>query len=317
MAGGIQSQVNGVQAPAVAGDYADSNPRFRALGGPGGLVTGTLGVTVGRFAWLNQSSIDPDNAATIVNNFPSPGLPGVAPDGFVSRPDAPAIITTYLADATMLIQPGSPVPLWSSGGYWCKNDGSTQALYNQKAYADLATGKVSFAASGAASTVGITGSIAAATWSASSSQIAGNVLTAGGTITGTIAVGSVLTSGGSGNVVAQLSGTPGGAGSYALSVGEQSVAAGTSVGGSYGTLTVTVGSGIEVGALLGSNGATVAAGTYVTALGTGSGGLGTYIVNATQTVGSGTMTTSTNVETKFYAKSSGLAGELVKISSVL
>src|SRR5580698_10557666 len=104
MPGGVQAQVNGVPAPAVAGDFASANyNQYSVLSGPGGLVAGSAGVRVGAFGWLSQQSIDPDNAATIVNSFGS----GV-PDGFVSRPDSPAIITIYLADSTMLIQQGSP-----------------------------------------------------------------------------------------------------------------------------------------------------------------------------------------------------------------
>ena len=85
--GGFQTAVSGVPSPGVVGDFADSNPRQRVLGGPGGLVSGggayganaPIGASsagsaiVGRFGWLSQQAIDPDNAATIVNSFYSPG----------------------------------------------------------------------------------------------------------------------------------------------------------------------------------------------------------------------------------------------------
>ena len=48
---------------------------------------------------------------------------------------------------------------------------------------------------------------------------------------------------------------------------------------------------------------------------TGAGGAGTYGTNLTGTGGSGTITFNVNVETKFYARSSGNAGELVKITN--
>jgi hypothetical protein len=69
----------------------------------------------------------------------------------------------------------------------------------------------------------------------------------------------------------------------------------------------------QVGSVLSGSGVTT--GTTITAFGTGAGGLGTYIVDTTQTAGSTTITGTTNVETKFICVSQGLAGELVKITS--
>lgn len=315
--GGIQTSVGGVPAPAVAGDFASANwNRYSVLSGPGGLVAGSAGVFVGRFGWLSDLFVDPDNAAQIVNSFGA----GV-PDGFVSRPDSPAIITTYLADSTMLIQQGSPVPLKSGGDFWVKNDGSTQAIVGQKAYANLANGQVSFAATASAATAAFTGAIAANTTVAAISMtgsIAGNVLTVTAVSTGTLYPGTILT-GPAGiasgtTVLAQLSGTPGGVGTYALSIPEQTVASGTVVG-TYGILTVSaVSSGtIALGGIVGG----ASAGTIITAFGTGTGGTGTYIVNNTQTVGSTSLTSTTNAETKWIARSSGAPGELVKISEIL
>lgn len=342
-AGGIQTQVNGVPAPGVAGDFADSNPGFRVVSGPGGLVSGGTAygtqpsafvagasgtAVVGRFGWLSQQAIDPDNEGTIVNSFWSPGagmqsaitgLNGLnAPNGFISRPDSPAVITAYLADATMVIQEGAPVPLWAGGRtFWVKNDGATMALNGQKAYADLATGKASFAASGAASTATFTGSIAAGSWSGTGS-ISGNVLTIG-SITGTVAVGSAVSYSGSPsglNIVTQLSGTAGGAGTYALNISELTVAAGTAITGTYGVLTVASGltGTVEIGGLV--TGSTTSAATYVTGFGTGSGGTGTYYLNNTQTVGSASLASTTNVETNWICVTQGGAGELVKITTV-
>ena len=345
LAGGIQTQVNGVPAAGIAGDFADSNPGFRVLAGPGGLVSGgsTYGVQpaainpatggtaiVGRFGWLSQQAIDPDNAATIVNSFYTPGggmaaaRTGVngagAPDGFISRPDSPAIITTYLADGTMVIQEGGQVPLWAGGrGFWVVNNGSGQATVGQKAYASLANGQASFAATGTPGTATVTGAVAAETWSGTGS-INGNVMTIG-SVTGTIPPGATVSYSGSPSglaIVAQLSGTAGGAGTYALNIGELSVASGTAISGTYGLLTVSaVTSGtLEIGALLTDAGPTLTAGTQITGLGTGSGGTGTYYVNLTQTVGSETITATMNVETPWIARSSGGPGELVKISTI-
>jgi hypothetical protein len=320
MPAGVQSQVNGVPAPAVAGDFASANfNRYSVLSGPGGLVAGSAGVRVGAFGWLSQQSLDPDNAATIVNSFGS----GV-PDGFVSRPDSPAVIVLYLADSTMLIQTGFPVPLHSGGDFWVVNNGSGQALVGQKAYAALGTGLVSFAATGSAATSSSTSAtVAAGTWSATGS-ITGNVMTVGA-VTGTygVVVGSVVSGGASGTtVVAQLTGTAGAAGTYAVSIGEQAVASGTSLSGTFGVLTVggTITGSIGVGALAAGSG--IPTGSVVTTTATqnsaftGAGGAGTYGTNLTGTGGSGTITFTTDVETKWIARSSGGAGELVKISEI-
>lgn len=337
MSGGIQAAVNGVPAPGVAGDFASTNPRSRVLGGPGGLVSGgaafganaLLGgssagsAIVGRFGWLSQQALDPDNAATIVNSFWSPGggMPtsitgsnGLgAPDGFISRPDSPSIITIYLADSTLAIQEGAPVPLWASGDYWCVNNGSGQALVGQKAYANLSNGQVSFAASGAPATATATSwSIAAETWT-STASVAGNIMTV--TAGANIYPGVVCTAGAVGMVLAQLSGTPQGAGTYLLSVGEQAVAS-TTISGTYGLLTLTTVSvgNFGIGTLL--SGTSVASGSFVTAFITGTGGSSSTAVTLTATASSGNLTGNTNVETPFTARSSGAAGELVKISRI-
>lgn len=320
MSNGVQSQVSGVPAPAVAGDFASANTnRFSVLSGPGGLVAGAAGVRVGAFGWLSQQSLDPDNAATIVNSFGS-----TVPDGFVSRPDSRALITTYLADSTMLIQNGSAVPLHSGGDFWVVNNGATQALVGQKAYAALNTGLASFAVTGAPATASSTSTtVAAGTWSATGS-ITGNVMTVG-TVTGTygVVVGSVVSGGASGTVVVtQLTGLPGAAGTYAVSIPEQAVAAGTSLSGTFGVLTVggTITGSIGLNALVAGTG--IPTGSILTTSATqnsaftGAGGAGTYGSNLTASGGSGTITFTTDVETKWIARSSGGAGELVKISEV-
>lgn len=309
MSGGFQTQVNTQPAPGVAGDFASANPRFTVDAGAGGLVAGLNGVTIARFAWASMSDLDSDNAASIVNNNGSG-----APTGFVGRQQQ-GLITTYLADASMTIPEGFPVTLFNGGDFWAKNDGAAQALPGMKVYADLSTGKISFAATGSAATAALTGAIAAGTFSVTGS-INGNVLTVTAVGSGTVEIGAAIsgTNVASGTtVVSQLSGTAGGIGTYAVSIPGQS-AASTTISGTYGTLTVSaVSSGIiEVGGAVGGSGVT--AGTVITALGTGTGGTGTYIVNNTQTVTSESLTSTTNVETKFYAMSSGAAGELVKIS---
>ncbi len=303
------NQVNVAQAPAVEGDFASSNPRFSYDAGPGGLVAGPNGVTVGRFAWVSYSGIDADNAPTIANNN------GVGPvAGFVHR-EQQGLITTFLAEASMLIPAGLGVNLSTGGDFWVKNTGAGEALPGQFAYANYATGAVTFAAAAAAPTASATGSIAASTFSVTGS-IAGNVLTVTAVGSGTVVPGATISGTGvttATQIVSQLSGTPGGIGTYAVSIPEQTVAS-TTISGTYGTFTAASGlSGLFIvgGNLSGTN---VVAGTQITAFGTGTGGLGTYIVNNNTVVSSTTITETLAAQTKWVAMSAGAQNELVKIS---
>lgn len=306
----FQTSVNVQPAPAVAGDFASTNPRWSVDAGPGGLVAGPNGVTVGRFAWLNYQYPDANGAPAVVNNYGSGTIAGIVPRR------QQALITTYLAEGSNVIPGGFGVSLHSGGDFWVKNEGSTQALPGQKAYADFTNGAASFAATGSAATASVTGPIAAGTGSFTGS-ITDNVLTVTAVGSGVAVVGGILSGTGVATgtqIVAQLSGTAGGIGTYAVSIPGQS-AASTTISETYGTLTVSaVSSGtLKVGAVLSGSGVT--AGTTITALGTGTGGTGTYIVQTTQTAGSTTVTATSNVETKFIAMSAGAPGELVKISS--
>jgi hypothetical protein len=312
---GFQTTVGVQPAPAVAGDFASANPRWNVLAGPGGLVAGVAGVTVGRFAWLSSSAIDQDNAPTILNSF---GSGPVA--GFIGRHQQ-ALITDYLADSGMRIPKGFGVTAYSGGDFWAQNDGASavvaSVLTPQYAYANLADGRVSFAAANSAATAsGSTSTVAAATFSATGT-ITGNVLTVSAVGSGSIYPGSTIsgTNVASGSqIVAQLSGTPGGVGTYAVSIGEQAVAS-TTISGTYGLLTIggTVTGTFATGGLISGTG--TSAGTYITAPISGSGGAGTYAVNNNAAVSSTAISATTNVQTKFFAMSSGAPGELVKITS--
>jgi len=92
-------------------------------------------------------------------------------------------------------------------------------------------------------------------------------------------------------------------------------ASATSITGTGGVLTIggTVTGTYAVGDLV--TGAGINAGTYITALGTGTGGAGTYYLNQSQTITSQAINANAATETKFYALSVGQPGELVKMSS--
>jgi len=303
----FQQVVNTQPAPGVAGDFASANPRWTALAGPGAFVAGPNGVTVGTFAWQDEAG----NGT--VNNY-SPN--GIAPTGFVHRSQQ-ALITLYLAEASSVIPQGFPVVLFSGGDFWVKNAGSNEVAIGMKAYASLSTGAINFAATGNPTTgASVTGSIAASTASVTGS-IAGNVLTVTGVTSGTLVTGAILSGANvaSGTqITSQISGTAGGIGSYYVSIPEQTVAS-TTITATYGTLTVTsVASGaLALGDTLTGTGVT--AGTYIAQLGTGTGGAGTYFVSPSQTVASETLTVAANIETKWFAMSTGAAGELIKMSS--
>ncbi len=307
----FQTAVGIMPAPAVAGDFADSNPRYTYDAGPGGLVAGPSGVTVGRFAWTT-SPLDADNAAAIANNY---GTGQVA--GFVHRAQQ-GLFTQYLQEATLIVPAGFPITLFTGGGFWVTNAGAGEALVGMKAYASLATGAVTFAASGAPTTnaSGSASSVAAET-SAFTGSINDNLLTVSAVSSGTIYPGTTIsgTNVASGTqIVSQASGTTGGVGTYYVNIPDQTVAGGTSISGTYGLLTVggTVTGAFIVGGVISGTGVTT--GTELTAFVSGSGGAGTYVVNNNTVVSSTAISQQGNVETKWYAMSAGPAGAIVKIS---
>lgn len=307
----FQTAFNTVPAPAVEGDFADSNPRFFVPAGPGGLVAGPLGLTVGRFAWLAPSPLDPNGTPVFANNFGSG-----PPAGFVHR-EQQGLLTIYLAETSLFIPPGFGVTLFNGGDMWVKNNGLTEALYDQFVYANYADGKASFAAAAAGAVASATGSIAANTGSFTGS-IAGNVLTITAVGSGVVVPGGTLSGTGVATgtkVVAQLTGTAGGVGTYSVNIPEQTVAS-TTISETYGTFTAAsalVGL-FGIGDLLTGTGITVP--TTITALGTGTGGLGTYIVDVNTVVSSTTITAGLSYQTRWKARSTGLPGELVKMSTV-
>ena len=107
---GFPSQVNVVQAPAIAGDFASSNPRFTVLNGPGDLVAGPNGLTMGLFAWGSPAGFDQTSGETDAFSYANNFGPN-APTGFVARHFGDALTTTFLANSSLLINPGLEVTL--------------------------------------------------------------------------------------------------------------------------------------------------------------------------------------------------------------
>ena len=314
----FQSLVYTRPAPAVVGDFHSNNPYAIYSAGPGGLVAGPSGLTVGRFAWLSNSTQDWDGGAAIANNF---GSGPVA--GFVHRQQQ-GLITQYLLDNGLVVPPGFAASLVTLGDLWIKNEGTTEAVQGQYAYANYSSGAASFGAAGSppAGGTSTTSTVAAGTATVVGS-LTGNLLVVTSVTSGTLYPGSLISAGALAGtqIVSQISGTVGGIGIYAVNIGEQSVASGTSFTTTYGLLTVS-------GAITGTwslgqlvTGGTVAAGSYIWANSgngaalTGAGGAGTYVINTNTAASSAALAAASAVQTKWFALSSALPGELVKATA--
>jgi hypothetical protein len=307
----FQTQVNSGPAPGVPGGFCDGSPRASVDAGPGGLVAGAS-LYAARFAWTTNPP-DGDGTPSVANSFGSGPIAGFC----MNLHDS--VITDFLAETSMKILPGTAVTLMKAGGFWIVNDGATQATKGMVAYANYTTGKASFAAPGAnPGAASVTGSIAASSASITGS-ITGDRMAVTAVGSGTVVPGASVSGTGVATgtqVVSQISGTPGGIGIYEVNIPEQTAPSGT-LTLAYGTLTVSaVGSGVvAVGDTVA--GASVTAGTVINAAGTGTGGVGTYFVTPNTVVSSTTLTLGANVQTKWACMSSGLPGEMVKITNHL
>ena len=323
MPGGFQTSVGANLAPAVAGDFASANPRSTYPAGPGGLVAGAGGVQVGLFAWIVPAPVDIDGTGQQVLNS---GALGGYPAGIIPRTQQ-GLITQYLDNADQGIPAGLQLEVLTGGDIWVKNDGTTAAEVGMKAYADNANGKASFGPSGSPTTGGSSNSASIAAGSATfTGSINGNILTVTGTGGGAIVIGGTIggAAGSAGGdivpvgaqIVSLLTGTLGAANSTYLIAAPPSNVTSTTIVENYGILTVggTITGTFTVGDRLSGTGVTTAD-SFIVSLGTGSGGAGTYNVNKSQTVASGTIAAAANTETRWVAVSGGLPGDLVKISA--
>lgn len=297
---GFPRVVNVQAAPAVLGDFCDSNPRSTVDNGAGGFVAGPNGLSVGLFAWA-----DPTNL--LLNNYGDG-----APTGFIHR-DQQALITAFLGEVSLTIPQGYQATAFNAGGFWAYNSGLATSAIGQSAYANNSNGSVTF---GSAPTgASVTGAIAANT--ATSGAIAQNTftgsisattLTVTAVATGALAPGQTLAGTNvdpATTIVSQTSGTTGSTGVYVVSV-EQNIAS-EAMTASGGTLTIagTVTGVFAVGQTI--TGAGIAAGTTITNLISGAGGVGTYAVSVAQTVASEAVTASGGVLTVSAVASGALA----------
>lgn len=286
---GFPRQVNVQNAIAVEGDRASANPNlYSIIAGVGAFIAGLQGLTIGAFAWA-------DPTFTFLNSF------GAGPvTGFIAREGLRADIVTPgpgYPDSSQTILGGSYISAFSSGDFYVRNNGSTTSVVGQKAYAYNTSGLVSFAATGTPPT---SGSATGATLSKIVSASTGGALPVANTATGSISgqvltvsavgAGSVLAGGvgqtvaGSGVVpgtaiVAQLSGTAGGAGTYSVNISQNAVSTALTLSGGGLTLTGSNTSGVFAPGMT-ISGTNIPTGTTILAYGTATaGGAGTYLVN--------------------------------------
>lgn len=271
---GFQKQVNLTPAPAVAGDFASSNPRATVLAGPGGLVAGALGVTVGKFAWVDDDGVT-------VQSF---GTATKGPNGFVHR-EQQALIQQYLAESGMNIPVGFPVVLHNEGDFWAKLAGDNAATIGAAIYADYSNGDVcAVAAPAGASVTAVLGSTntaaLGATFTASADTDATRLVVT--SVTGLISVGDTVSGTGitaGTTILSQVSGTTGGAGTYQLSAANTASAATVTAFGKIMKTTSTTGL-ISVGDTV-SGGAGFPVGATVVSQVSGTpGGAGVYELSA-------------------------------------
>ena len=205
----FQSQVNLYPAPAIAGDFASSNPRSAVVAPESGFVIGAAGVTVGRFGWIQSDGV------TVLNSGTG------KPDGFVHR-EQQANITTFLAESGNVMVGGQPVTLMKTGDYYTTSNGGS-AVLREKVYAKLQDGSTRFEATASPP--------ASASFTASQST---TTLTVTAVASGALSVGDLVTqaTGSAAYITAQLTGTAGGTGTYTLSV-SQTVSSGSATATSY------------------------------------------------------------------------------------
>lgn len=299
---GFQKTVNSQQAPAVAGDFASANPRASVLAGEGGLVAGFGGVTVGKFAW-----VDPADGKTVYSH----GVTNVAPSGFVHR-EQQSLITAYLGESSNLVPAGFGVTLHNEGDFWALLTGANAAAIGDAIYADSSTGDVlAKAAPTAKAATGSDGATFTATGTGTS--------LAASAVTGLISIGDTVAGTGvpaGTTIVAQVSGTTGGAGTYTTSQATTiSAATATAYGNKLNVSAVSAGV-LEVGDVVSGTG--IPSGATITGQISGAtGGVGVYTISAPATAyaASTVLTVAAGVLTAWKAQSNAAVGELVKIST--
>lgn len=211
---GFQAQVNQYPAPGVEGSFASNNPMSNAIAGAGAFVVGQYGATVARFVW------SPD-LVTLYNTGNAAANVGV-PIGFLAN-EQQGLNTVFLSPAGMTMTPGAMAEPFTRGDFWAKVSAASTGI-NQKAFANLNTGAVYPAATGAPPQT-----------FAGTASFATNVMTVVTETSGTITLGTLITSAGvaAGTYVSGYGTGNGSTGTYTLSTAPGTIATQAATGTAY------------------------------------------------------------------------------------
>ena len=276
--GSFQTRVNLYNPLGVAGDFASANPRATALTPDGGaLIAGPKGVTIGKFAWVESDG-------RTVNNYASGA---VKPTGFVHR-DQQSLLTQYLQAAGTLIPPGFPVTLMVAGDFLATDLGPSSMVSGSAIYAGYADGGIYSAAPTGASVTATIGSTNTGSLGSTNTASLGATFTASAgspdtqlvvtSVTGLISIGDTVSGTGitpGTTILSQVSGTPGGAGTYNLSAANTALAATVTSFGNVIDVTASTGL-ISIGDTVSGSGGFPTGATIQSQVSGTTGGIGVY-----------------------------------------
>ena len=284
----FQATVNRQPAPAVAGDFASANPRYSYDAGPGALVAAPEGVTVGRFAWV-------DAANRVAANYPvAPGKPA----GIIHR-EQQALITGFLAETSNLIPAGMGVTITAAGDMWMTLAGGSSVVVGSAIYAGYSDGKMYSSLPTASSFTGSIGGVVTASLGCSftgtgSADVSSQPIWWFG---GGIYVGDVISGTGvpvGTTILAQLSGTTNGNGTYQTSASTTSSGDALTATSTHMKVTAVASGTLQPTDVL--SGTNVAVGTAIVSQESGTAGsTGVYVVSGDTSFASTTVTSLSTV----------------------
>jgi hypothetical protein len=255
----FQKTINNTQAPGVAGDFASTNPFSSITAAPGALVAPAGGLTVGNFFWVGPLG---QTSQSFVNGWQI---------AFLGRNEQ-ALIVEFLGESTLVVPEGFMVTGFNGGDFWANF--ANGATAGAGVFADEDTGAPQMQATnvgtGQIGFVG-TGSLVALS----------NVLTVVTTTSGVLNVGDAITATGTSGLTVASFGTytpASGVGTVNMSGPATTTEATEAVTTSSNFINITAiaTGGFSVGDPITGGGSGIPAGTVISALGTGTGGVGTY-----------------------------------------
>lgn len=269
----FQTVINDQQAPAVAGDFASCNPFANVLAGPGALVAPVGGLTVGNFFWVGPQG---QTSQSFVAGWQV---------AFLGRNEQ-ALITVFLQEATMVVPEGFMVTGFIEGDFWANFEAG--ATVGQNVYADPNDG----APLSGATAPSLGSGTASAGFSGTATLVnASTTLNVTAVTHGIISDGDFVADSTTGanipagtTIVAQLTGTAGGVGTYQMSQAATAGAVGDTVVTTSAVMLVTA---IASGSFNDGDvftGTAVAAGSAIVSQATPFSGVASLATNTTLTV---------------------------------